>query len=176
MRPGKLFATIILCCCYINGYSQSTQVSKYITEITNIIKQNSIVARQIDWNKYDKDISVLSGGINEVDSCRPVLNYIINTLRSAGDKHSFFINKSGVAQLKSGPSKPKQAEARLLDSHTGYIKVPGILSFNTQANNAFRDTIQQFIKKLDTENDITAWVVDLRNPTHRPGILIQVRK
>ena len=38
-------------------------------------------------------------------------------------------------------------------------------SFNEQLNNAFRDTIQQLIKKLDTEYEITGWVVDLRGNT-----------
>jgi C-terminal processing protease CtpA/Prc len=165
MRLLFFTATLLFFGWYSTAFAQSAQVTKYITEITGIVKNNSIVTSQIDWPKYQKDVDSLSGNINSIDSCRPVLDYVIQTLRTNGDKHSFFIYKSLVKKLNTGSVQPKPAEARLLDAHTAYIKVPGIMSLNTAANNAFRDTIQQLIRKLDTENDITAWVVDLRHNT-----------
>lgn len=157
--------TILLCYWHLGAFSQNAAVTNYITEITGIIKNNSIVARQIDWTKYEKEVDDLSRNINSIDSCKPVLNYIIKILRTNGDKHSFFIDKPGVDKLINGSIQPKLAQARLIDEHTGYIKVPAIMSFNQQVNNTYRDTIQQFIKKLDLENDITAWIVDLRGNT-----------
>lgn len=156
---------ILLCCLQIGAFAQSAEVTKFITEITNIIKDNSLVTGQINWAEYEKEVSELSKNINSIDSCKPIFNYIIKTLRKNGDHHSFFIAKSGVEKLTNNPPQPKYAESQLLNAHTGYIKVPGVRSFNQQMNNAFRDTIQQLIKKLDTENEITAWVVDLRHNT-----------
>jgi carboxyl-terminal processing protease len=161
----KYIATILFSCWHIAVVAQSAQVTSYINEITGIIKNNSLVARQIDWARYDKEVSELSRNITDVDSCRPVLDYITNTLRENGDKHSFFIYKSGLEKLNNGAFQPKQPQARFYDLHTGYIQVPAIMSFNARVNNAYRDTIQQLIKKLDTENDITAWIVDLRGNT-----------
>jgi len=161
----KYCIAILLCCLHIGAFTQSTEVKNYINEITSIIKSNSLVAGQINWTEYEKDVSELSKNINSIDSCKPVLNYIIKTLKKNGDKHSFFIPKVSVEKLTNNPPQPKYAEGQLLNAHTGYIKVPGIRSFNQQMNNAFRDTIQQLIKKLDTENEITAWVVDLRHNT-----------
>jgi C-terminal processing protease CtpA/Prc len=157
--------TILLCCLHIGAFAQSAEVTKYITEITTIIKNNSLVSPQINWAEYEKEVGELCRNINSIDSCKPVLNYIIKTLRKSGDHHSFFIDKPGVAKLSKGLYQPKVVEARLLNPNTGYIKVPPLRSFNEQLNQSFRDTIQQLIKKLDTENEITAWVVDLRGNT-----------
>ncbi|OQP57184.1 hypothetical protein A3860_11515 [Niastella vici] len=162
---NKYTVTILLCWWHLGAFSQSAAVTKYITEITSIIKNNSIVARQIDWAKYEKDVTDLSMNITTIDSCKPVLNYIVKTLRTNGDKHSFFIDKPGVEKLNTGSVQPKPVHAQLFDEHTGYIKIPAFMSFNEQMNNAYRDTIQQLIKKLDLENDITAWIVDLRGNT-----------
>lgn len=161
----KTCIAILLCCLHIGAFAQSAEVTNYITEITTIIKNNSIVSAQINWAAYEKDVRELSKNINNIDSCKPVLNYIIKTLKKNGDHHSFFIEKAGVAKLTKGLYQPKVVEARLLNPNTGYIKVPPLRSFNEQLNRTFRDTIQQLIKKLDTENEITAWVVDLRGNT-----------
>lgn len=157
--------TILLCWLHIGAFCQSAGVTKYITEITTIIKNNSIVTTQINWAEYEKEVGELSRNINSIDSCKPVLTYIIKTLRKSGDHHSFFIDNRGVEKLNNGSSLPKYAQGRLLTPNTGYIKVPSMMSFNDQVNDSFRDTIQQLIKKMDTENDITAWVVDLRGNT-----------
>ncbi|HEY8897857.1 MAG TPA: S41 family peptidase [Niastella sp.] len=161
----KYCIAILLCCLHIGAFTQSTEVKNYINEITSIIKSNSLVAGQINWTEYEKDVSELSKNINSIDSCKPVLNYIIKTLRVNGDKHSFFIGKQGADAIINGTALPEVAQGRLLNAHTGYIKVPSIVSFNEQVNNRYRDTIQQLIKKLDTENEITAWIVDLRHNT-----------
>ncbi|MBO9201890.1 MULTISPECIES: S41 family peptidase [Niastella] len=164
MGLKRILTTIFLCWWQLSGFSQSAEVKSYLAEITSIIKNKSIVANNIDWVKYEKDLAFLSQNINEVDSCRRVLDYITVVLRKAGDRHSAFIDKQGVGKLYA-PSQPKQAEGRLIDAHTGYLKVPGIMSFNDSVKDAFRDNIQQHIKKLDTENEITGWIVDLRHNT-----------
>jgi carboxyl-terminal processing protease len=156
---------ILLCCLHMGVLAQSAEVTNYITEITTIIKNNSLVTAKIDWAEYEKEIAELSRNMNSIDSCKPVLRYIIKTLKQNGDHHSFFIEKAGVTKLTKGLYQPKVVEARLLNPNTGYIKVPPLRSFNDQLNRTFRDTIQQLIKKLDTENEITAWVVDLRGNT-----------
>jgi carboxyl-terminal processing protease len=156
---------ILLCWLPIGAFCQSAEVTGYITEITTIIKNNSIVSRRINWAEYEKEVGDLSRNMNSIDGCKPVLRYIIQTLRKNGDYHSFFIDKPGVEKLTNGLYQPKDVQARLLNPQTGYIKVPPLRSFNEQLNRSFRDTIQQLIKKLDTENEITGWVVDLRGNT-----------
>ena len=70
---------ILLCCLHIGAFAQSPEVTKYINEITTIIKNNSIVSGQINWAAYEKDVRELSKNINSIDSCKVVLNYIIKT-------------------------------------------------------------------------------------------------
>ncbi|MCS3794777.1 S41 family peptidase [Niastella sp. OAS944] len=161
----KNIITILLCLLHIGAFCQSAEVTKFITEITTIIKKNSLVTGQINWTEYEKEIGEISRNINSIDSCKPVLNYIINTLRKSGDRHSFFIDKRGVDKLNSSAPPMKYAEGRLLNARTGYIKIPSMGSFNEQVKQSFTDSIQQLIKKMDTENEITAWVVDLRGNT-----------
>ena len=92
----KNILTIFLCSLHIAAFCQSAEVTKYITEITAIIKKNSIVTGQINWVEYEKEVGELSRNITSIDSCKPVLKYIIKTLSKNGDYHSFFIDKPGV--------------------------------------------------------------------------------
>ncbi len=165
MTLKKCFVTILYCCSCVVAFSQSTEVKKFLGEVSGIIKNNSIVTAEIDWKSYDSNIALLSKNIYAIDSCKPVLDYIISTLRKKGDLHSFFVYPSVVKELHSEVSQTQYVQARLIDTDIGYIKVPAIASFNTQVNDGFRDTIQQLIKKLDTENTITGWIVDLRHNT-----------
>jgi len=165
MQLKTAFIIIPFLCWHVGVLSQSVQLKNYIAEITGIIKNNSLVAREIDWLKYEKDIAILSKNLNSVDSCKPVHDFIIKTLRKNGDKHSFFIYKSVVKDLNNKSSKAPQSQAQLLNAHIGYIKVPEMMSFNAQVNNAFRDTIQQLIRTLDTQNYVIGWIVDLRHNT-----------
>ena len=103
----KNLIVILLCWLHIGAFAQSAEVTKYITEITTIIKDNSIVTGQINWTEYEKDVSELSKNIYSIDSCKPVFSYIINTLKKNGDHHSFFIVKSGVEKLSNNPPPPK---------------------------------------------------------------------
>lgn len=161
----KYLVTILLSWLHIGAFCQSTQVTNYITEITNIIKSKSIVADQINWAEYDKEVGELSRNVNSIDSCKPILDHIIRILRKSGDKHSFFINKTGVEKLNSSTVLPTYARGEFIDGTTGYIKIPSMVSFNDQVNNAYRDSIQQLIKKLGSENGVLAWIVDLRGNT-----------
>lgn len=165
MSLKRCFILFLFCCWHSTVICQSAEVTRYINEITDLIKNNSIVARKIDWAKHEKEITLLSKDIYSIDSCKPIQNYFISILRTNGDKHSFFLYKSVVKRLNSTSSESQETQARLIGAHIGYIKVPGMLSFNTLVNNAFSDTIQQLIKKLDMENNITGWIVDLRNNT-----------
>lgn len=47
----------------------------------------------------------------------------------------------------------------------GYIKVPPCLNLDNEKDKDFANTIRRQIQKLDTENAITGWIVDLRQNT-----------
>src|SRR5690242_20570326 len=127
MSMKTTLIAILFCCLQTGAFAQSAEVKSYITEITTLIKQHSLVAAQINWQEYEKGVSELSRNINSVDSCRAVQNYIISTLRKSGDKHSFFINRQGVQGLiDPSVNNLKYTEGRLLNANTAYIKIPSM--------------------------------------------------
>jgi len=133
----------------------------YASEVKNHIKNSSLFRSSINWNQIDADINNLMRAINMQDA--DLLNqYFIQELRNVGDMHSQFQNKMQADNYASKNIVVEKPKAELLKNGIAYLYVPGFGSTNSQVMNKFADTIQHLIRKLDTENDIKGWVVDLR--------------
>ena len=89
----------------------------------------------------------------------------MNVLKGSGDIHSFIVSKKNTDAKKTGNLKGLEPESRLIDSKIGYIMIPAFSTSNKEIGNEFASKINEMIKKLDTENEIQGWIVDLRNNT-----------
>ncbi len=133
----------------------------YGNEVKNYIKNNSIYRDSINWKQIDFDLANITNkiGIEQND----LLNqYFLIQLRFAGDNHSYFQNKIQAKNYSSKDVVYIQPTAKLINKNIGYIMIPGFGSTNLSVMNKFADTIQQLIRKLDNENSIKGWVIDLR--------------
>ncbi|MDR2235800.1 MAG: S41 family peptidase [Chryseobacterium sp.] len=143
--------------------ASSKQALSYIDDFKSIVKKNSIFKEKINWNDLNSNLQKISKGMETLEDTYPAIQYIMNTLREAGDNHSFIDSKETAAQKSTSNPVGKEPEARLLEEKIGYIMVPAFGSLNKEVGNEFALKIQNMIRKLDTENNLKGWIVDLRN-------------
>ncbi|MDR6457746.1 hypothetical protein J2786_000839 [Chryseobacterium vietnamense] len=139
--------------------------AKYIQDFKNIVKKNSIFSDKLDWQNIDTNLQYLSKGMKTIDDTTPALRYILQNLRQAGDNHSFISGKERSEKQKKSNTIEAKPDSRLIDQNIGYISVPGFGSLNKEVGNDFALQIHNMIKKLDSENTIKGWIVDLRGNT-----------
>lgn len=148
-----------------SGKEPSEIAKKYIEDFKNIVQKNSIFSDKIDWQKINNNIEILSKGMESVEDTDIALYYILKNLKKVGDKHSFIESKENFEKRKVSNPKGIEPEYQLINNNIGYIMVPGFNSANKEIANNFAEKIQNMIKKLDSENNIKGWVVDLRKNT-----------
>ncbi|MEE1943575.1 S41 family peptidase [Pedobacter sp. KR3-3] len=148
-----------------NSKPASKEVKNYIAVVNAIIKDNSIYTDSLNWGAINADIEELGKGLETTADAQMLTNFMLQKLRAAGDNHSFFQPKVAAQQYASGNTSQQKPTFKLLDNHIGYIMVPSYGSTDTETGKAFANEIQGFIKKLDTENTIKGWIVDLRPNT-----------
>ncbi|MGE8553450.1 MAG: S41 family peptidase [Chryseobacterium jejuense] len=138
---------------------------KYIDRAKTIMKTNSIFTDKIDWNVVENDLALISKGMQTTDDTTPALTYLLQQIKAAGDNHSFIESKERSEKRKVSNPKGIEPEYQLIDQNIGYISVPGFSSSNKELGNEFALKVHDMIKKLDSENNIKGWIVDLRNNT-----------
>ncbi|MBK0381697.1 hypothetical protein I5M32_01875 [Pedobacter sp. SD-b] len=140
----------------------SAEVKKFITDFNDIIKKNSIYSDSLNWESINKNIQDLYAGLKTIDEAKVLTSYMIDQLRKAGDNHSFLQTKTVAENYTKDNSTPLKPKAKLLENGIGYIYVPGFTSTNDSVSKLFTDTIQNLIRKIDIQNKIRGWIVDLR--------------
>lgn len=137
---------------------------KIIDEITGYIKRRSLYKDSMNWNEFNRDIAAVEPGKYHPDSLMiPYILTLYRHLRKAGDNHSFYFGPKFTGSLRATNDTIELPSVTLLDEHTGYIKVPHILSFNKDDVRKYADTLRARIRELDTRYTIKGWIVDLRN-------------
>ncbi|MEH3113773.1 S41 family peptidase [Pedobacter terrae] len=149
-------------------YSQSNSPSrtsvKLNKEIFNILKNNSMFSDKLDWRNIQEESKALSLSSNDSISQQVLYNFYTEKLRAVGDKHSFFISAKRMEQIAEAPMV-ERPQGDYLGDGVAWVKVPRCLSFDETKDALFADTIRRIIQKLDTENIIAGWIVDLRHNT-----------
>ncbi|MGG5207479.1 S41 family peptidase [Chryseobacterium sp. MIQD13] len=143
----------------------SEKALAYIKEFKNIVKKNSIFKNQINWTLLEKDLKKISKGMETVEDTGPAIQYIMRTLKVSGDNHSFIDSKENVEKKAVSNTVAIEPEFKLTDQNIGYIMVPAFSSRSKEVGISFAEKIQGMIQKLDTENTVKGWVVDLRKNT-----------
>lgn len=143
----------------------SKEVEKYISEVTEIVKEKSIYRDSINWKQIDSDLKSLSRGVKSVEDSRFLIDFILMKLRKAGDNHSFLREKTTVQKYASKNINPDRPYSKIVGKEIGYIYIPGFSSTNDTASLNFSNSVQHMIKKIDSENKVKGWIVDLRGNT-----------
>ena len=139
-------------------------VSAYLDTVIKIVKQNSLYTDSIDWQILTKQLKGLASDMQTYKDARLLAGYIIDELHQHGDNHSFFLIPSGVKQFRAGDTqgRGRNVITKYLGEGIGYISMPGFASMSDSVRAAFSTNTQEQIKRIDTENKISSWVVDLR--------------
>lgn len=141
----------------------SKENTKFIKEVSKIVKGNSLFSDSLNWKQIPEELKTLQ--FKNIDSLdhNLVLNYFIKKLRNVGDKHSLFLTQDNINSFTRKNSEPELPESKYLESGIGFIKVPRCMTFNKTKDKNFANSIRSQIRKLDVENEIIGWVIDLRN-------------
>lgn len=149
----------------ISNEKNSEIAVNYIDKAKTIMKTHSIFTDKIDWNTAENDLALISKGMQTIDDTTPALTYLLQQIKIVGDNHSFIESKERSDKRKVSNPKGIEPEYQLIDQNIGYISVPGFSSSNKELGNEFALKIHDMIKKLDSENNIKGWIVDLRSNT-----------
>lgn len=133
-------------------------------EISNIIKSKSLFSDSLNWNQINDSLSLLPFGKNDSTNNQLIFKFFTNKLRKAGDKHSFFLTQGQIKWFLKKNPEPKEPEGKYLGDGIGLIRVPHFAFFASPhlTPQDFANNIRSQIKKIDTQNEINCWIVDLR--------------
>lgn len=140
----------------------SKDVLKFGHEVTDLVKRRAIYADSVNWQATDKGLQELAAWGLTMDDSPLILEYIVSRLRLAGDKHTNYQTKTIAQNYATRNSVTEQPQGKLLPGIIGYISVPAFASTSDTAGVNFATRIQQFIRDMDTRQEIKGWVVDLR--------------
>ncbi len=150
------------------GFTQQSQISKQTAalnkEIFKIIKKQSLFSSQMNWNEIENENKVLPFQNNDSINQQIIFDFYTQKLRAVGDKHSFFISTQKINELNQTPAA-EAPQGEYLGDGIGWIKVPRCLTFDDAKDLEFANTIRYIIEKIDQENTIEGWIVDLRHNT-----------
>ena len=133
-------------------------------EIFNYIKKYSLFTKTLNWKNINTESKALVFKGNDSINDQIIYNFYTKKLREAGDKHSFFITSKTINK-KSNSAIAELPQGEYLGNGIGWIKVPQLMIFNENKEIEFANTIRSLIEKIDTENTIIGWIVDLRHNT-----------
>nr|WP_294894835.1 S41 family peptidase [uncultured Pedobacter sp.] len=140
----------------------STNSMAYVTQLSKIIKENSLVANSIKWDSVNLYIH------NELER-KPVFDnktfslYIMSQLKAAGDNHSFILSSEQQKSYSTNNLNSDEPIGKLLDSKIAYINIPTYASDNEALSLNFASKIQKIMEVLDNQATIAGWIIDLRN-------------
>ncbi len=142
----------------------AASVKLYLDSLKKLVKNNSLYNDSINWKVFDKQLKILSTGMQSFTEAQLLANYIIYELKKYGDNHSMFMVPFAAMELKNGDimDDGRKVVTEYLGNGIGYISMPGFGTFKDSLCAVFATYAQNQIKKIDIENKICAWVVDLR--------------
>jgi len=136
------------------------QAKKLSGEIVSCIKNNSIFSDSLNFKSMEEDFEQYADTFQTYQS---VGIYYTRQLRKVGDRHSFWVSRATMENFSKKQKDSLGFSYQLLEGTIGYLNMPGFLSTDNNVVNEFANQIHNAIKELDSRNDITGWIVDLRN-------------
>jgi len=150
----------------VEGRNASDLAIGYISAAADTIAKNSLYRDSIDIDSIKKTALTIAGPAKAYQDCHLAVEYMIESLRPAGDHHSFFMSPEevkGWANTSDESANIQYANYKLIEDY-GYINVPPFHGGNKKLMVAYADTLQKALKELDQKN-IKGWIIDLRGNT-----------
>jgi carboxyl-terminal processing protease len=146
-----------------NQPGATSNIQRLIAEIDGLIHKHGLYKDSLNWNQIYKEINSLRFTEKDTANLRLVLNVFTQNFRKARDKHSFFISTAAAKSSSKREKRAPKPSAQYLGSGIALITVP--LCFNNQKSQdiKYANTIREQIRKIDTRNNISAWIIDLRD-------------
>lgn len=140
-------------------------VTDYLDTLIKIVKVNSLFKDSLNWKILTNQLKDLASGMQTYREASLLSNYILSELRQHGDHHSSFLSATFAKQFATGDigGRGRNVKTQYLGQGVGYISIPGFASINDSVCVSFAANAQALIKKIDTENEICGWIVDLRD-------------
>jgi carboxyl-terminal processing protease len=159
---GVLVTTLVLLCstCATKVDPEPAErVKMFFTQLIDIVEQNSINRRDIDWTDYKTKVWARVGGAQTVPESEPAMILALALLK---DNHSTIIvnNKRGLYGGIGCQALSALTPFTFAEPNIGYVKVEGFNGSGQEGVN-FAQAIQNEIARQDDEN-LNGWIVDLR--------------
>ena len=145
-----------LSCGNINSQNCSPIAQKYLDEVIDVLRNNSVNKNTIDWEDFSKDIYRHANKAMSVEDTYPSIEYAIAML---GDHHSYFMANSVSQDTVDAALLPELRDEIVPDS-IGYIRL-GFCMGDEEMTNTYLKAIAQKIAKQD-DAQCKGWIVDLR--------------
>jgi len=148
-----------------NKSATSPIVSKYVDTLIKKVKEYSYYKDSINWKLFSNQLKNLSKGMRSYKEAKLITYYVLGELRMHGDNHSGLMSKEEVKQFGAEDiqGRGREVTAKYLGDGIGYVSMPGFASMNDSIRVAFSTKTQELIKRIDTENNICGWVIDIRD-------------
>ena len=150
----------------IEGRKSSPLARRFINAVCDTIRLHSLIRDSIDISAIRPIALQIAGDAKKYADCYLAIDYLLGSLRSFGDEHSFFMTPAEVKNWKnegSQVSKISFPKSRIMDS-CGYILVPPFHGGNSKRMLAFADSLQNEIRILSRAG-IKGWIIDLQENT-----------
>lgn len=154
-----LFFIFILSCREDEEPRISQKANNYLNRIIEIMKNNSINRKAIDWHDFKIKVITKAGPAQEIKDTYPAIKLALGLL---SDNHSFLRTPGNRTIWNSQISCYDAAVTSIAPiDDIGYVKIGGFFGSATEAIN-FAQGIQNQIKAQDRAA-LKGWIVDLRN-------------
>lgn len=158
-----LFVTTLISCNKEKEPAVTSAVAQaYVDEVVNLMKNNSVNRKTIDWSVFKAKVDAQAQGAQTIPDTYPAIQLGLTLL---GDNHSMYYTSTGTVIYgnKTVACTDIDPVTGTIDKRIGYIKVA---SFNGGGSDAtkFAQSIQDAIKAADSDS-LKGWIVDLRGNT-----------
>jgi len=146
------------------GRKPSAFAKKYISAAIDTIALHSLMKDSIDIKLLKELAFQIAGQAKNYSDCYLAMIYLLESL---GDHHSFFMTPEEVKSWEGGTNGDgEQIKYPIykINESCGYISVPYFHGGNPKLILAFADSLQNALRKLDSQN-IKGWIIDLKENT-----------
>ncbi|HUR30359.1 MAG TPA: S41 family peptidase [Saprospiraceae bacterium] len=138
----------------------------FIKSACDTIQKNSLYRDSVNFKQIKRVALKIAGPAKNYTDCYLAVNYMLESLRPFGDKHSFFMTAEEVKNWENEGSQVSKIQFptfEVVDS-CGYILVPPFHGGNPKQMLAYADTLQAAIQTLYNLG-IKGWLIDLTQNT-----------
>jgi len=141
----------------------SVFAADYMREVASIIAHNSLYKDAFNIDSIARKASWIVAMAETPEECQIGVEYMIESLRTFGDHHSFFMPANEVASWAGEEGEVPPFDYAVIEKRgpVGYVQVPGFHSSHPESILAFADSLQRGLLTVYNEG-ISGWIVDLR--------------